>query len=239
MIRFFSQMTGRLGSNIYAGVPVSANPQQLSFLRQLQKEMKNKDVLDCPLDKLQVTVFDLETTGFYPEKGDAIISIGAVKVTGSLIKENEVFYSLVNPHRTIPEEVSLLTKINDGMLQTAPDEAEVLLKFLDFIGSNVLVAHHAKHEEAFMKKAYRSLLPFKFDRRIIDTSFLRRIHHPFAPSKPLEKICEEYGFETNNRHHALADAKMAARLWSHDLRMAEEKGYKNLREVYEYLSRLR
>ncbi|MBS8264118.1 3'-5' exonuclease [Mesobacillus boroniphilus] len=236
MIRFFRQMTGKLGSNIYAGMPTHSNPQQMSFLRQLQKEMKEGNSLDCPLEELPVVVFDLETTGFYPEKGDRIISIGAVKVIGSTVLENEVFYSLINPEISVPTDVLKLTSITEEELLTAPKTSQALMEFLNFIGSSVLVAHHAKHEQAFMKKFTSNHLRLNFEHRVIDTSFLIRIFQPVVNSLPLEQICLECGIEVKNRHHALADAKMAAKLWAFYIKKAQEHGYQNLREVYEYLS---
>jgi DNA polymerase III subunit epsilon len=236
MIRFFRQMSGKLGSNIYAGMPTQSNPQQMSFLRQLQKEMKEGNSLECPLEELPVVVFDLETTGFYPEKGDRIISIGAVKVIGSTILENEVFYSLINPEISVSADVLKLTSITREELFTAPKTSQALMEFLNFIGSSVLVAHHAKHEQAFMKKFISSHLRLNFEHRVIDTSFLIRIFKPFVNSLPLEQICLECGIEVKNRHHALADAKMAAKLWAFYIKKAREQGYQNLREVYEYLS---
>ena len=187
MIRFFRQMTGKLGSNIYAGMPTHSNPQQMSFLRQLQKEMKEGNSLDCPLEELPVVVFDLETTGFYPEKGDRIISIGAVKVIGSTILENEVFYSLINPEIPVPTDVLSLTSITEEELLTAPKTSQALMEFLHFTGSSVLVAHHAKHEQAFMKKFTSSHLRLNFEHRVIDTSFLIRIFQPVVNPLPLEQ----------------------------------------------------
>ncbi|MBT2644138.1 3'-5' exoribonuclease [Bacillus sp. ISL-41] len=236
MIRFLRQMTGKLGSNIYAGMSTHSNPQQMSFLRQLQKELKEGNSLDCPLGELPVVVFDLETTGFYPERGDRIISIGAVKVIGSTILENEVFYSLINPETSVPTDVLKLTSITEEELLTAPKTSQALMEYLNFIGSSVLVAHHAKHEQAFMKKFTSSHLRLNFEHRVIDTSFLIRIFQPVVNSMPLEQICLECGIEVKNRHHALSDAKMAAKLWAFYIKKARDQGYQNLREVYEYLS---
>ena len=239
MIRFVRHMSGKLGSNIYAGVQSQSNPQQISFLRQLQKEMKEKNSLDCPLDELQVVVFDLETTGFFPDKGDYVLSVGAIKMTGTRINENETFYSLIKSATPISDEISRLTMINDGMLNAAPEAAEVLMAFFGFIGSSVLVAHHANHEKAFMKKITADVLRSSFDHRIIDTSFLIKVKNPAFHSLPLEQICRECGIEVTNRHHALADAKMAAHIWAFYLKKAQDMGYDNLRGVYEYLSRMR
>lgn len=239
MVRFVRQMSGKLGSNIYAGLQPQTNAQQISFIRQLQKEIKQKNSLDCPLNELPVIVFDLETTGFSPEKGDKVISIGAVKMTGSQIHEKDVFYSLVKTDTPIPIEISKLTKIDNDQLQGAPEAKAVLIDFFNFIGSSILVAHHAKHEQAFMKKITSDLLRVNFEHRIIDTSFLVRLTNPVFHSLPLEKLCQDCGIEVTDRHHALADAKMAAQIWAFFLKVAQDNGYNNLREVYEYLSRLR
>ncbi|MFP7299211.1 exonuclease domain-containing protein [Neobacillus niacini] len=239
MIHFFRQMSGRLGSNIYAGVQGHANMQNISFIRQLQKEMKENNCLDTPLQELEVVVFDLETTGFYPEKGDRVISIGAIKMIGKEIQERETFYSLVHSPHSLSDEISVLTSITDEELQTAPPAEEVLLEFFRFVKNHALVAHHANHEQSFMQKMTWDLLRTRFEHRIIDTSFLLRISNPAIKSLPLEVVCEECGIEIINRHHALGDAALTAQIWGHYLGLAHNKGYKNLREVYEYIAKIR
>jgi DNA polymerase III subunit epsilon len=239
MIQFFRQMSGRLGSNIYAGVQGKTNMQNISFIRQLQKEMKDNNCLDTPLHDLNVVVFDLETTGFYPEKGDQIISIGAIRMKGQQILKTETFYSLVKSNLPLSEEITALTKIKEEDLKTAPIASEVLMEFFKFINNHALVAHHAKHEQSFMQKMTWDLLKTRFEHRIIDTSFLLRLSNPLIQSLPLEEVCMENGIEIINRHHALGDAIMTAHIWGHYLELAQTKGYKNLREVYEYLAKIR
>jgi DNA polymerase III subunit epsilon len=239
MVRFVRQLTGRLGSSIYAGLQLQTNAQQTSFIRQLQKEMNKNNSLDIPLKELQVVVFDLETTGFFPDKGDKAISIGAVKMLGSDFLDKEEFYSLIKTDLAIPAEISNLTQISEQQLKNAPEASTVLMEFYRFIGSSILVAHHAKHEQAFIKKMSLDCLRIKFDHRIIDTSFLVRLFKPVSHPLPLEQLCHECGIVIAGRHHALADAKMAAEIWGHFLKKAQDHGYKNLREVYEHLSRLR
>lgn len=239
MIHFFRQISGRLGSSIYAGVQGHANMQNISFIRKLQKEMKENNCLDTPLHELKVVVFDLETTGFYPEKGDRVISIGAIKMTGQQIKETETFYSLVHSPDRLSDEISVLTNITDEELQSAPLPSEVLMEFFKFVQNHALVAHHAKHEQTFMQKMTWDILKTRFEHRIIDTSFLLRLSNPSIKSLPLENVCKECGIEIINRHHALGDAKLTAHIWGHYLEIAQTIGYKNLREVYEYLAKIR
>ncbi|MEH7011649.1 exonuclease domain-containing protein [Neobacillus niacini] len=239
MIQFFRQMSGKLGSNIYAGVQGQTNLQNISFIRQLQKEMKENNCLDTPLHELKVVVFDLETTGFYPEKGDRVISIGAIKMTGNVIKKTETFYSLVHSPNSLSEEISVLTNICEEELRRAPFASEVLMDFFKFVKNHALVAHHAKHEQSFMQKMTWDLLKTRFEHRIIDTSFLLRLSNPLIKSIPLEDACKECGIEVINRHHALGDAKLTAHIWGHYLELAQSMGYKNLREIYEYLAKIR
>lgn len=236
MIQFFRQISGKLGSGIYAGVQGQSTPQNISFLRQLQKEMRKKDALEAPLHELNVVVFDIETTGFYPERGDQVISIGAVKMAGHEIKRTETFYSLVKTEVPIPKEISALTNIHAEDLQTAPSAPDVFMQFLRFVDNHVLVAHHSKHEQTFMQKLSWDLFKTRFEHRIIDTSFLMRLSNPELKSMSLEDVCIECGIEIRRRHHALGDAIMTAEIWSYYVERAKMLGYHDLREVYEFLA---
>lgn len=238
-IQFFRDMSGKFNSNIYAGLHGQSNPQHISFLRQLQKELNEKSSLDTPLQTLKVVVFDLETTGFSPEKGDQAISIGAVKMCGTDIEEGETssFYSLIKCEKPIPPEIANLTNIHDADLTSAPTASEVLMKFYKFINGRILIAHHSNHEKAFMQKITWDLMRTRFEHRIIDTSFLIRLFTPIKKSLSLEEACTECGVEIRNRHNALGDAIMTAQIWSYYIKKAEELGILNLREVYEQIAK--
>lgn len=239
MSQFIKNLSGRIGPGIYAGVQGQSSPQHQSFLRQLEKELKEKDNLDSPLDSLETVVFDLETTGFFPEKGDRIISIGAVKMHGSNIIEKETFYSLIQSDVPLSKEVFELTKITYDQLADAPPADEVLVDFLRFIGSRVLVAHHSKHEQSFMKKIIWDVMRTRFQHRIVDTSFLIRVSDPMMKSIALDEICLKCGIEIKDRHHALGDAIMTAKVWSCYIGIAKKAGFYCLRDVYEHLAKFR
>ncbi|WML38334.1 exonuclease domain-containing protein [Neobacillus sp. OS1-2] len=237
MMQFFRQLTGKLNSNIFAGLLGPSTPQQMAFLRELQREMKQTNCMETPLNELKVTVFDIETTGFYPDKGDQIISIGAIKMKGPQIKEQETFYSLVQSDLPLSNEVSSLTNIQASELRTAPPAPEVLMNFFKFVKSDILVAHHSKHEQSFMQKTTWDVWRTKFNHRIIDTTFLIRLSDLSMKAASLEDLCYECGIEIENRHHALGDAIMTAKIWSYYLQLAQKKKFQYLQEVYEYLAR--
>jgi DNA polymerase-3 subunit epsilon len=111
------------------------------------------------------------------------------------------------------------------------------MKFYRFIDGRALVAHHSNHEKAFMQKMTWDLWRTRFEHRLIDTSFLMRLFTPVMKSLTLDEICIQYGVEINDRHHALGDAIMTAKVWSILLRKAQEMGIKNLREVYERIAK--
>jgi DNA polymerase-3 subunit epsilon len=239
LFQFFRDISGKFQSNIYAGVRGQSSPQQISFLRQLKKEFMEKNHLDTPLEELKVVVFDMETTGFFPEKGDQAISIGAIKMSGSTVYEDDAssFYSLIKSDRPIPPEIITLTNIDHEKLKTAPTASEVLLKFYQFINGNILVAHHSNHEKAFMQKMTWDSMRIRFEHRLIDTTFLIRLFTPVNKSLTLDEICMQCGVDIINRHHALGDAKMTAQVWSIFLKKAQEIGIQNLREVYEKIAK--
>lgn len=238
LAQYFRQISGKVSSNIYAGIQGQVNPQQISFIRQLQKEMKGKNNLDTPLNELAVVVFDLETTGFYPEKGDYVLSIGAVKMVGHQMEEDNTFYSLIKSDLPLSGEISTLTNIHEEQLRDAPGARDVLLQFFKYAQSHILVAHHSKHEKSFMQKMTWDLLKTRFEHRIIDTSFLIRLTDTSMKSLPLEEVCNECGIAIKDRHHALGDAIMTAQIWGSYLQRAQKNGYSNLREVYEHLAKL-
>lgn len=237
MIQMMKQMTGKIGSNIYASVQDQNNPHHLSFLRRLQKEMREKDSLHTPLKQLKAVVLDFETTGFYPEKGDQILSIGAVKVHGESIVADETYYSLVQSTDTIPDQITELTGIKLEDLHDAPSLATALTQFFEFSKDYLFVAHHSMHEQSFLKQATKALTRSAFQQRIVDTSLIVRIIEPTLHLKSLEACCTHFGIEVNGRHHALHDAYMTAQLWSRYIQFFQDQGYQNLREIYETLAK--
>ncbi|KKI93845.1 exonuclease [Bacillus sp. SA1-12] len=229
---FMKGIQGKLG-----GSQSGQSQQQVAFLRQLQREMRVEETLNIPLTDLNVIVFDIETTGFYPEQGDQIISIGAIKVKGNKINENETFYSLVRSDKLLTDEISQLTGLYDTQLQQAPPLSEVLFQFFQFAQDYTLVAHHANHEKIFLQHASWKLYRAPFKHRLVDMSFLYRIAEPDVKLITLEECCEHNGIPIIGRHHALEDAKLTAQLWSIYVNKLNQRGCESLKDLYERLTK--
>lgn len=237
MFQILKNISGRLSPSVYSSVSNQNDAANLAFVRQLQKELKQKEVLEIPFSKLPVVVFDLETTGFFPDKGDRIISIGAVKMEGEKVLHEQTFYSLVQSDLGLSKEMEELTGIKGEDLLHAPSLQEVLLNFLKFINSETLVAHHASHEKRFMQQASWAALKLHFQHRLIDTSFLTSIVHPIENFVTLDDFCKHWRISIKRRHHALHDALMTAELWSKNIEAVQKLGYQNLEDVYMYLAK--
>ncbi len=98
----------------------------------------------------EYVAFDLETTGL-SSRNDTIIEIGAVRMCRG--KELARFQTFVAPGRMLEKRITELTGITDEMLLGAPPIEEVLPKFLEFVGSRVLVAHNSDFDTGFVRAA--------------------------------------------------------------------------------------
>ncbi|MRH43805.1 3'-5' exonuclease [Aquibacillus halophilus] len=239
MLQFVKQMSGKLNSNVYTGLPNHTDASKMAYLRNLQRELKNKDVLEIPLNELKVIVFDIETTGFYPYNGDKMLSIGAIKMQGDQILEDQVFYSPIYSETAPSEEIERLTGITKDQLENAPPIHNVLKDFYYFIKSDTLVAHHSSHEKQFMKHATWTSMKTSFQHRIIDTSFLTKIIEPETKLVTLDECCAHYGIAIEHRHHALYDAIATAKLWSESVQSIQEMGFSNLKDVYSEIANIK
>jgi DNA polymerase III subunit epsilon len=236
MLQFIRQISGRLTSNAYASL---SDPQQVAYIRKIQREIKKNDVLNIPFDQLNVVVFDIETTGFYPYKGDRMLTIGAVKVQGENILIDDTFYSSIYSQEGPSEEIRNLTGITKEQLIKAPPIHDVLKEFYQFVQSDTLVAHHSNHEKQFMKHANWLTFKSDFQHRIIDTSFLTQIIEPQLNLNTLDEYCEHFGILNRKRHHALHDAIAAAGLWVKGVRCVKNLGYLTLNDVYAHIAQLK
>lgn len=237
IFQFVKQMSVKITPKNYSSVSSINSAAHIAFMRQLQREMKKENVLEVPLSLLPVTVFDLETTGFFPQKGDRILSIGAVKMQGADILDQETFYSLIHSEEGVSPEISELTGIKAGQLQQAPAIGSVLKEFYQYAGSLPLVAHHAQHEKKFMQHLTWVELKTHFQHRVIDTSFLTKVVYPDIQLITLDECCAYFGIAVGKRHHALEDALITAKLWGENIRFIQELGFQNLKDVYSHLAK--
>jgi len=211
--------------------------QQMAFIRQAAKEQRKQSALDLPLMELEMVVFDLETTGFYPENGDEILSIGGVLMRGPELMEAQQFYRLVNPRRRVPRHIVELTGITNEMAAHGEDLVQALSDFMAFIGKRVLIAHASGHDKQFLNAALWRTSKVRLTHRVLDTMMVAKWLEPNRDSYGLDELLESNGVPVTRRHHALEDAIMTAKLWQRYLHRIAARNIVTLGDLYAYLSR--
>ncbi len=189
------------GSNVRLVSTTSTTGTRLFFEHQ-----HSFDELGDPLRDVTFVVVDLETTGG-SSATDSITEFGAVKVRGGEVLGE--FATLVDPGRSIPPQIVMLTGITDAMVYNAPTIATVLPSFLEFIRGSVLVAHNARFDIGFLKAGCARLgLPWPGN-PVVDTVTLARrvLTREEAPSVRLGLLAPLLGSTVAPDHRALTDAR--------------------------------
>jgi DNA polymerase-3 subunit epsilon len=157
-------------------------------------------------------IFDTETTGMQPYRGDKITSLAGVIVENGVIQER-TFNMLVNPQRPISAVSSRITGITDDMVSYKPTLQEVLPDFLDFIGNRTLVAHSATFDLTFLNLELCRIAPVRIFNPVIDTYLVSRSILPYIKDYSLDNLVNRLGLEMKERHTAIGDSLMTAELF--------------------------
>lgn len=213
------------------------NAQQMAFIRSVMKEQRKHSLFEIPLLELDTVVFDLETTGFSPQHGDEIISIGAVAMKGREILRDETFYRLIRPDRTISQEIVKLTGITNEMASDAPELITVLQQFLEFVHKRVLVVHGSGHDKSFLNSALWKTSRATLTHRMLDTMMIAKWLDPKRADYGLDGLLEDCQIPTTQRHHALEDSMMTAQLYASFIQEITQRQVTTLGDLYAYLSR--
>ena len=185
-------------------------------------------MLNSPLSSLYFTVFDLETTGLYPDR-DRIIEIGAVKF--NLAGEEYRFSGLINPGIEIPQAASNVNGIDDSMVADKPAIEEILPDFVSFIDNTVLIAHNIGFDASFlMSNIERLNIPVN-DLICLDTIILAKKFFKGLYSYSLGNIVKNLGIELENAHRAEDDAVACMNLFTECLKKIPDHKYIELKEL--------
>lgn len=165
-------------------------------------------------------VFDLETTGLYPTKGDKIVEIGATYFEKG--EKKEVFQTLVNPECPIPKEASNVHKITDGDVKDAPLIKEAYLEFVDFCYSKSknnyvnMVAHNARFDLGFLQAlGFKGIYDKNLFLNVFCTYDLAKKWVKDSEDFKLATLSQKFNLNPNGKeaHRVEADCEMCGRLF--------------------------
>lgn len=182
------------------------------------------------------TVFDTETTGLDPRRGDRIIEIAGVRIVDGKIEEEKVFVSLVNPEKTIPWEAKQVHKISDEDVADAPTIDQVLPQFLDFAAGSILVAHNADFDMGFLNIQKETCWGYVELPECFCTMRMSRSLYPQEFRHNLDVICSRFGLAADgSRHRAMTDVLLTAQAF---LKMIDQAKISSLDELRRYAGSL-
>ena len=99
------------------------------------------------------------------------------------------------------------------MLKDKPFIEEVLPRFIEFTGDDVIMGHNIMFDYSFLKQnAINQKL--KFDKMGIDTLKIARKTLNGLESRGLEYLCNYYGIADENHHRAFNDAEVTSKLYN-------------------------
>lgn len=159
-------------------------------------------------------MLDTETTGL-DATDDRLIEIGAVYVTSGDKDKRPKFEQLVDPQRPLPEFISRLTGIGDGMLRGEPaaDAAMPRLhQWLDDVWPAgrplTVIARNAEFDIGFLDAAERAHDPDanEFDCRWLCTKEMSWELNPQKRHHRVSDLIVDYRIGDVEEHRALSDA---------------------------------
>ncbi|MFO0754774.1 MAG: 3'-5' exonuclease, partial [Thermodesulfovibrionales bacterium] len=181
----------------------------------------------------EFVVLDTELTGL-DERRDAIVSLGALRMTGGRIELGGSFYELVKPAKELTAQSIVIHGITPSEVMMRPDIGTVLFEFLQYCGSGILVGHCLSLDLSFLNREMRRRSGGVLPNAAVDTFVLygwlrkRMPSHRLlaAPLRDyrLHGMARLFGVPVQGAHNALMDAFVTAQLFQRFLPLARECG---------------
>jgi len=156
----------------------------------------------------EIAFLDVETTGLDPQR-DRIIEVAVIVARGPVVLER--YSSLVDPGVPIPADTTLLTGIDDALVDGAPTIAEVIAQVAALVGDRDVVAHNAAFDRAFVGAA-AARAGVVVGGRWLDSLELARIALPRLRTHRLRDLAEAFGVD-EPFHRASGDTEALFVLW--------------------------
>jgi DNA polymerase III epsilon subunit family exonuclease len=188
--------------------------------------------MNKPIEEVEFTIFDTETTGLSPESGDRIAEIAGVRFKGNT--ELAAFQTLVDPQRAISEAAFAVNGITQKMLSGAPAMPKIIPPFLDFIQNSCLCSYNAPFDLAFLNHELKLAgYDLAKDIVVVDILAMARRLLPGLGRYALGFVAESLAVKTKQSHRAAADVELT---WKVFRRLLDLLKGKNIGDFHSFLS---
>lgn len=205
---------------------IPARPEFYDFA--IEEQTKTTDPrAEETLENLDYIVFDCETTGLEPSRGDEIVSIGAVRIHGGQVMHGETFELLANPGREIPALATSIHGIRNDDVADAPPVEEAVRRFHAFAGNAVLVGFNIAFDMRFLRLKQR-VSGVIFDHTTLDALLLSILLHDHTGEHTMESVAQRLGVGVGGRHTALGDSLTTAEIFVRLLELLPANGIQTL-----------
>ena len=187
-----------------------------------------------PLAELTYAVVDVETTGGPYRGGHRITEVAIYEVRNGVVADE--YHTLVNPGRTIPPRIEVLTGISNSMVSGAPYWDQIAPDVLERLEDRIFVAHNVRFDWGFISQQLADAIgEVPQVERLCTVRMARRIL-PRLRRRNLDVLARHYGIEITPRHRAHGDALATARVL---LRLIDEVGSQGVTDLTALKSFLR
>jgi DNA polymerase-3 subunit epsilon len=192
------------------------------------------------LQKARFVVFDTETTGLNTQK-DVVISLAALRLEAQTINIGESLEFFIPRQKTGSKESVTLHQILPQETEGGISESKAVELWLNFIGTDVLVAHHVGFDVAMMESLMNRVL---FPNRKTKLALLNPQLDTVRMEKRLQKhltqnddafsldsLSNFYDLRIEQRHTAAGDTLATAQIFLIQLKKLQKRGIKKLEEL--------
>ncbi len=180
-------------------------------------------IAGIPLGSISAVVFDTETTGLDTTR-DRVIEIGAVRLDSGHLNDAERYQAFVNPGIPIPSASTEVHHIRNQDVAGAPEFPAAMTAFADWTGTAVVMGYSVGFDLAILKAEHeRSGLTWRMPRSV-DVRHLVQLAAPSLPDQSLDTVAGWLELEVADRHRALGDAELTARVFTALVPKLRERG---------------
>ncbi len=182
-------------------------------LKNFFMEAYSDDLYEEPA-KFRYVVLHTVTTGF-DYITDRILCVGALRLEDERIKVQDCLEIYLRQER-YDRETSSIHGILRGESQDRLSEKEAMERVREYIGEDIIVAHHARFDMTMINRAMsrQGLPPLR--NTVLDTAHMYRktlINSPLLKKRDtytLDELADKYNISKKDRHTALGDAYITA-----------------------------